>query len=222
MEALILDTKPSGEADMLVRLLLRDGRRIDALARSAREMSSKLRAGLLPLTIADVGLIGGRKRWIAKSVRLQAPFFGVWKTETTQSVARLLASMLGIAIIETPDANVYPKVVRALRELHVAGLSNESQLLLRRRAAVAWIQTLGALGLEPTFEQSEKGALSDQAARALENRQIPQEAKDVTALLEHLSEHSMKHLPEVGPLVSWVRSTLEIPVRAHLGTMGGA
>lgn len=210
MEALILETYPIRESDMVARVLLRDGRRLDVLARSAREMNSRLRSGLLEMTVADIGLIPGRGRHIAKSVQQQITFPGLSRSPVAGAAARLLLRHVAIAANEIPDSDVYPRLLGVLRSLNTAALAEERAVVLASRWAAAWMTTLELLGFGPDIEALARQMPTPDARTLLQNRRIPTNPAAVSSLLRLLAAHSIEYMPETQPTIAWCRNSLRM------------
>lgn len=210
MEALILETVPRKETDMLARILLRDGRRLDVLARGSRGMESRLRSGLLAMSVADIGLIPGRYGYIAKSVTPQVTFFGIRHSRVTEAAARLMLTHVAVSAVDDFDDDLYPRLVGMLRTLHTAALAGEHPTVLAGRWAAAWITVLELLGFGPDMEAITPHLRSDEARALLRERKISSSAPDVSALLTILARHSSEHLPETSPMISWCREQMRM------------
>ncbi len=219
MEALILETYPLGETDTRVRLLARDGRLLDVRARGSREMGSKLRGGLLPMSVADVGIISGYHRPLARSVSEHMAFSGVMRSPVSNAAARLLVRHVAVATIDSPDPDMYPQLVGMLRSLHVAALAEERPILLYRRWAASWISVLGLLGLRPDTSEKEMGRISSEGLVTLADRNIPHSPEDISILLGYLANHSVFYLPETQPMIAWCRNVLEVPRSSSFATI---
>ena len=224
MEALILRSEPAGEADSLVTVLTRDGRRMEGFAKSARLMPSKLRAGAMPLTVSDVTFIPGRHQWHLRSAQPVLFFPNFRESREALAAVSAIAAMLAEGTTEVSDPELYADAARAFRDLHTAASVREPRALLARRAAAAFLKTLAHLGYAPVFdrctscsmtetltalspsaggilcgpcasENPESRTLSPEGTSTLKARAIPRSGGDVRELLRFLSAFSALHLP---------------------------
>lgn len=217
MECLVLETRVVGENDLLATLLTQDGRRISARAKGAREMHSRLRAGLLPCTVSDVKLIAGRNRWIAASATPLLTFGALQGVGPASSAAVLVTALLSRAAVELPDTRLFPEAVRLLRDINTAALIKEGDILLVRRVAAIWIKTLELLGFGPSVGQIR--GLSDAGVRTLTAREIPKRLEDLKTLLTFLRHHSIYYIPEARGALRWAWVGLILPKRAESATI---
>jgi DNA repair protein RecO len=235
MEALILQQSPRGERDVLVTLLGSDDTQYHALAKGVRDMQSKLRAGLLPLTIADAELVAGRGGWIARSCAPLLDCTALRSDPAALAGGRMLAAILS----ELAGGNRHetPRFVRAaqlLRDLNTAVLSGEPRALLRRRATAVWVAALELAGYLPEFRHCvvcrnetilgidprqgggvcashvgpETIRLEEKDIQQLRTRHVPNTPDAVTACIGFLERFSAERFPALAGEARWAASAL--------------
>ena len=97
-EALIIDSRTSGEADRLVVMYTKDYGLIRAVAKGLRLEKSKLRYSLTPYAYAEVALVRGREVWrVTSAVHLQK------YSEHTDIFRRTILLLKKMSPLETPD-----------------------------------------------------------------------------------------------------------------------
>ena len=235
MEVLILNQTPRGERDAIVTMLGGDGEQYQALAKGIREMPSRLRAGLLPLVIADAELIAGRSGWIARSTAPLLDIAAVRENPTALAGARMAAAVLQhVSGPRRGDMPRFAHATRILRDLNTAVLAGETNLLLRRRAVAAWVAALDLVGYFPEFRYCvtcregviaglhvEHGGVvctthTDNATHMmrpedlhlLQTRHVPHHADAVHTLVQFLSAFTSIRIPAAAGESRWAMSEL--------------
>ncbi|MBM4352483.1 MAG: DNA repair protein RecO [Deltaproteobacteria bacterium] len=104
--ALLLDTHPYREADLVVRLFLPDRGNVSAMARSARSSRKRFPSGLDRLTLADVRLSSrsGRGMPTLESAQVVEVWWNVRSDIGKVAAASLLAELLLKAHVEPGEA----------------------------------------------------------------------------------------------------------------------
>lgn len=246
MECLILKNEPAGEADRLVTVMLSSGKRRRAIVRSASLMSSRVRAGVIPLSISDVSFVAGRRHWLLRNAVPLMTFPVFSNSFQIRSATALFAELASSEKHPEEDRELYAVLVRTLRDLHTAVLYGEGTLSLAKRTMAAWLRTLRALGLAPILDRcvncgstdqiiavsvSSSGALcapcvdsssdrhiiSSRAVAALALRRVPDGGEDVARLMRFLAYFTAWHFPELGPYAHWVsRAVLSAPASPRM------
>lgn len=153
MQCLILKREPIGERDILVTVLTRDGEVRQALARSAQQMPSKVRAGTLALSVSDCTFAPGRQQWVLRNAYLMLLFPAFSSSFPAMFFTGFWGAFFARALGSEGDRKLYMIATRALRDLHTALVGKENDLLLARRAAGAWLKGLEVFGFAPQFRQ---------------------------------------------------------------------
>ena len=153
MQCLILQREPIGERDILVTVLTRDGEVREAIARSAQQMPSKVRAGTLALSVSDCTFAPGRQQWVLRNAYPMLLFPAFSSSLPLMLFAGFWGAFFVRALGSEGDGRLYTIATRALRDLHTALVGKEGDLLLARRATGAWLKGLEVLGFAPQFRQ---------------------------------------------------------------------
>lgn len=156
MECLVLRNTTTGEADITVTVLTREGRKVEAVAKSARAMPSRMRAGLLPFSVSDVTLVAGRHNWIVRSAYPVMTFPAFRKFLPVLSGLTAVAACLVEGTVDAADPRLYTEATKILRDLHTATLAREPHRMLTRRVCAALLRVFGLLGFAPLFDRCAK------------------------------------------------------------------
>ncbi|MBX6351167.1 MAG: DNA repair protein RecO [Clostridia bacterium] len=150
-EALVLDSRPFGEADRLVALLAMDGRRIRAVARGARRPESRLAAAVQPFVLGRYLLWRGRSLDGVSQAEIVEPFVRLRADGPRIAAASYVAELALAFAGDDESPGLGPLVCLAFREL----ASGDGELPAERRDRVLCATEAGLLsaaGYRPNLE----------------------------------------------------------------------
>lgn len=146
-DAFVLGVTNVGEKDRIVRLLTRDVGLVHASGRSVRELKSKLRYGLQPLSLSEVSLVRGTSTWrIASATAKESVFLTLLHNHSHNAVrmfARILATIERLVRGEEKNKALYECIEQGFSFLVVTKLSPDDLFALE---CVLMVRTLHCLG----------------------------------------------------------------------------
>ncbi len=149
--AIILARHAAGEGSARVTLYTEDLGLVTALATSAREERSKLRAHLVVGTIGSYSLVKGKRDWrVIGAVRTNNIFYKCERSDQRGSGARIIAMVRQFVHGEEADENLYT----ALSEFFTAlpTLTSRDVVIAEYVAALNILAALGYVSPEPVKE----------------------------------------------------------------------
>ncbi len=131
--AVILSSRPLGEADRIVRLATRELGRVDAVVKGVRKTSSRWGGRLEPFNICDLMLHPGRSLYTVTQAQLVEAFPLLREgREALTGAALTCEAFAGLTPLYEPDRRIFALLTAALRELGrgFAGPAVSSPLVL--------------------------------------------------------------------------------------------
>ncbi len=127
--ALVLSTRPLGEADRLVTLLTREAGKVAAVARGARKTKSKLASGVDLFTRAYMSLYSGKSLYTVTQVEIKERFDYLHRDPLLYAYACYFAELVEMLMVEgEPREEMYGLLLGGWRSLSRGG---DSELLAR-------------------------------------------------------------------------------------------
>jgi DNA repair protein RecO (recombination protein O) len=133
VRAVVLGSRPVGEADRVLRLFTRELGRVDAVVRGVRKTSSRWGGRLEPFTISDLMLYQGRSLYTVTQAQLVDVFRRLREhREALAAAAVVCEAAAGLFVEHEPEERVYALLRNTLRELDegIEGPAVRAPLLL--------------------------------------------------------------------------------------------
>ena len=133
VRAIVLSSRPLGEADRIVGLFSRELGRVDAVVKGVRRTKSRWGGRLEPFGIVDLVLFRGRSLYTVTSAQLVAAFNHIREDREALTAAALACeAVAGLFGEEEQHERVFNLLVHALREIDLgfAGPAASSPLVL--------------------------------------------------------------------------------------------
>lgn len=166
--AVVLSSRPLGEADRIVRLFTRELGRVDAVVKGVRKTTSRWGGRLEPFNVCDLLLHPGRSLYTVTQAQLVDVFVHLrMDREGLTAAAIVCEAAAGLTPEHEPEERVFALLRNTLRELDrgFAGRAVESPLVLG-----ALLKLLFEAGYQPVLDScvacgSDGHALGFSAAR---------------------------------------------------------
>jgi len=118
VRAIVLSSRPLGEADRIVGLFSRELGRVDAVVKGVRRTKSRWGGRLEPFGVVDLVLFRGRSLYTVTSAQLVAAFNHVREDREAMTAAALACeAAAGLFGEDEPHERVFNLLVHALREI---------------------------------------------------------------------------------------------------------
>lgn len=118
VRALVLGSRPLGEADRILRLFTRELGRVDAVVKGVRKTTSRWGGRLEPYTISDLMLYQGRSLYTVTQAQLVDVFRRLREDrEALAAAAVLCEAAAGLFPEHEPEERAYALLRNGLREL---------------------------------------------------------------------------------------------------------
>lgn len=133
VRAVVLGSRPLGEADRIVTLFTKELGRADAVVKGVRRTKSRWGARLEPFGVVDLILFRGRSLYTVTSAQFVAIHLHLREAREPMIAAALLCeAVVGLFGEAEPEERAFNLLVRALRELDegFVGLAQRAPLVL--------------------------------------------------------------------------------------------
>ena len=133
VRAIVLSSRPMGEADRVLRLFTRESGRVDAVVKGVRKTTSRWGGRLEPYTVGDLLLYRGRSLYTVTQAQLVDVFRRLREDREALSAAAVVCeAAAGLFAEHEREERVYALLRNTLRELDegIAGPAVRSPLLL--------------------------------------------------------------------------------------------
>ena len=133
VRAVVLGSRPMGEADRVVRLFTRESGRVDAVVKGVRKTTSRWGGRLEPYTISDLMLYQGRSLYTVTQAQLVDVFRRLREDREALAAAAVVCEAAAILFADhEPEERVYALLRNTLRELDegIEGPAVRAPLLL--------------------------------------------------------------------------------------------
>jgi DNA repair protein RecO len=149
--AMVLARHAAGEGSARVTLYTEDLGLVTALATSAREERSKLRAHLVVGTVGMFSLVKGKRDWrVIGAVRTQNIFYTCDRTDQKNSGARIIAMVRQFVHGEGSDPDLYSALIEFFNAL--PRLTDKDVIVAEYVAALNILAALGYVSPDPVKE----------------------------------------------------------------------
>ncbi len=139
---LVLSRRQAGEGSLRIMLFTEELGLVTALATSAREERSKLRAHLVPGTRGTYSLVRGRDQWrVTGAVRTVNEYFAVQQEEVQKSFARVISFVRQFVRGEGKNDELFGRLWEYCGALHDVSAKD-----IRTLEYLVVLRTLAALG----------------------------------------------------------------------------
>jgi DNA repair protein RecO (recombination protein O) len=148
--AVVLSSRPLGEADRIVRLFTRELGRVDAVVKGVRKTTSRWGGRLEPFNVCDLLLHPGRSLYTVTQAQLVDVFVHLrMDREGLTAAAVVCEAAAGLTPEHEPEERVFALLRNTLRELDkgFAGRAVESPLVLG-----ALLKLLFEAGYQPVLD----------------------------------------------------------------------
>ncbi len=142
-EGLVLSRTGVGETSLLASLFAKEYGRMQVRAQGARNVGSKLRFGLEPLSCGRFSLVKGRNGWLAVGVE------PLERLRTNSEGVRVLGNIIGLLERLLPPHEPLPALYGLLREDLAFITEADDRETLRSAECITVLHTLSALGYLP-------------------------------------------------------------------------
>ena len=149
--AIVLASRPLGEADRILRLFTRELGRVDAVVKGVRKTTSKWGGRLEPFNVCDLVLYPGRSLYTVTQAHLVDVFLRLRDDrEALTAAAVVCEAVAGLTPMHEPEERVFALLRNTLRELDrgLYGPALQAPLLLG-----AFLKLLYEAGYMPVFDQ---------------------------------------------------------------------
>jgi DNA repair protein RecO (recombination protein O) len=133
VRAVVLGSRPMGEADRVLRLFTRELGRVDAVVKGVRKTTSRWGGRLEPFTIGDLMLYEGRSLYTVTQAQLVDVFRRLREDREALAAAAVVCEAAAVLFAERePEERVYALLRNTLRELDegIEGPAVQAPLLL--------------------------------------------------------------------------------------------
>jgi DNA repair protein RecO (recombination protein O) len=133
VRAVVLSSRPLGEADRVLRLFTRELGRVDAVVKGVRKTKSRWGGRLEPFAISDLVLYQGRSLYTVTQAQLVDVFRRLREDRDALAAASVVCeAAAGLFAEREPEERVYALLRNALRELDegIQGPAAQAPLLL--------------------------------------------------------------------------------------------
>jgi DNA repair protein RecO (recombination protein O) len=148
--AVVLSSRPLGEADRVVRLFTRELGRVDAVVKGVRKTTSRWGGRLEPFNVCDLLLHPGRSLYTVTQAQLVDVFMRLrTEREGLTAAAIVCEAAAGLTPEHEPEERVFALLRNTLRELDrgITGRAVESPLVLG-----ALLKLLYEAGYQPVLD----------------------------------------------------------------------
>ncbi len=148
--AVVLSSRPLGEADRIVRLFTRELGRVDAVVKGVRKTTSRWGGRLEPFNVCDLLLHPGRSLYTVTQAQLVDVFVRLrLYREGLTAAAIVCEAAAGVTPEHEPEERVFALLRNTLRELDrgISGRAVESPLVLG-----ALLKLLFEAGYQPVLD----------------------------------------------------------------------
>jgi DNA repair protein RecO (recombination protein O) len=159
--AVILSSRPLGEADRIVRLFTRELGRVDAVVKGVRKTTSRWGGRLEPFNVCDLLLHPGRSLYTVTQAQMVDVFVHLrMDREGLTAAAIVCEAAAGLTPEHEPEERMFALLRNTLRELDrgFSGRAIESPLVLG-----ALLKLLYEAGYQPVLDQCTSCASGDRA-----------------------------------------------------------
>jgi DNA repair protein RecO (recombination protein O) len=149
--AVVLSSRPLGEADRIVRLFTRELGRVDAVVKGVRKTTSRWGGRLEPFNVCDLLLHPGRSLYTVTQAQLVDVFVHLrMDREGLTAAAIVCEAAAGVTPEHEPEERVFALLRNTLRELDrgISGRAVDSPLVLG-----ALLKLLFEAGYQPVLDQ---------------------------------------------------------------------
>ncbi len=150
VRAVVLGSRPLGEADRIVTLLTKELGKVDAVVKGVRRTKSRWGGRLEPFGIVDLVLFRGRSLFTVTSAQLANANLRLREDREAMSAAAVVCeAAAGLFAEGEPEERAFNLVARSLRELDAgfAGPALRAPLLLG-----AFVKLLCEAGYQPVLD----------------------------------------------------------------------
>ncbi len=148
--AVVLSSRPLGEADRIVRLFTRELGRVDAVVKGVRKTTSRWGGRLEPFNVCDLMLHPGRSLYTVTQAQLVDVFLRLRADREGLTAAAIVCeAAAGVTPEHEPEERVFALLRNTLRELDrgISGRAVESPLVLG-----ALLKLLYEAGYQPVLD----------------------------------------------------------------------
>lgn len=147
-KGIILRRSPFSEANILASIFTERLGLVHAVAQSSRRENSKLRFGLMPLSVGEYTLVSGNRfRLIGAVVEENAPATSAHMVRTMGRIAGLLSRLM-------PGTEAHPELFRVVREGFILMRGHgEDEAVVKNIECMLVLRTLDALGYLPEISE---------------------------------------------------------------------
>ncbi len=159
--AVVLSSRPLGEADRIVRLFTRELGRVDAVVKGVRKTTSRWGGRLEPFNVCDLLLHPGRSLYTVTQAQMVDVFIHLRMDRQGLTAAAIVCeAAAGVTLEHEPEERVFALLRNTLRELDhgFPGRAIESPLVLG-----ALLKLLYEAGYQPVLDQCAACASGDRA-----------------------------------------------------------
>lgn len=131
--AIVLASRPLGEADRILRLYTREFGRVDAVVKGVRKTTSRWGGRLEPFNVCDLVLYPGRSLHTVTQAQLVDVFLRLWSDREALSAAAVACeAVAGLTTMHEPEERIFALLRNALREFDEGfqGAAGRSPLVL--------------------------------------------------------------------------------------------
>ena len=131
--AIVLASRPLGEADRILRLFTRDLGRVDAVVKGVRKTTSKWGGRLEPFNVCDLMLYPGRSLYTVTQAQLVDVFLHLrGDREALTAAAVICEAVAGLTPMHEPEERVFALLRNTLKQLDegLRGPALQAPLLL--------------------------------------------------------------------------------------------
>lgn len=164
VRAVVLSSRPLGEADRIVTLFTKELGRVDAVVKGVRRTKSRWGGRLEPFGLVDLVLFRGRSLFTVTSAQLVGANIRLREDREAMAAAALACeASAGLFAEAEPEERAFNLLARTLREADVgfAGPARRAPLVLG-----AFIKLLGEAGYLPVLDQCAACGATDGLALA--------------------------------------------------------
>ena len=211
VRAVVLSSRPLGEADRIVALFTKELGRVDAVVKGVRRTKSRWGGRLEPFGLVDLVLFRGRSLFTVTSAQLERTDLRLHEDREAMAAAGLLCEAVsGLFGEDEPEERAFNLLARALREIDAgfAGRALRAPLVLG-----AFVKLLSEAGYLPVLDQCVACGATDGMALAFS-------AARGGLLCERCLHEGVPITPDA---VEWMRRALGLPLaelRALAGDVG--
>ncbi len=121
---ILLDTKDYGESGKILYFLTKELGILVAIAIGVREVKSKMRGSIVPLTICNFDFVEGREVNRLTGIQIQENLISDLSIEQRKVVSNILNFVLRTVVGQTPNESLYENVILGFKKLREKALQD--------------------------------------------------------------------------------------------------